>query len=885
MEKGILSFKKTLIFSTICLLIFSSFSFAQQSEHFRTFKYENVQLRDALNYLINEYNTPLVFQDKDVDSIKVSANCKSCKIDVALNLILKNTPLKWKKVEHQYIIFHPQTLKIKKQTTADISGCVVDSIKNEALPFANILLKDSNKGTISNLEGQFALLNVSARLCTVQVKYIGYSPNEVQANASDSTDYLTIKMRQEAIKTKGVTITGDRIPVIKIFDNPGQARFYPHDINFIPSANRSDIMQSLQALPSVSFFSNELDGLYVRGGTPDQNLVLFDGIPIYHTEHLMGFMSAFNSYAIDEVKLHKGIFSAKYGDRLSSVIELQGKSADTTKFKAGFHANFFSAQGFVQVPFSEKLQGYFTYRKSYFNKNLHKLQFAPNYDKFSYYSILNYISSTSERSWFSNSDLDFYDVTGNLLFKPTTRDKWIFSLYSGKDEAVAKKTFSPTNKINKNKLIKNSGFSVKWSRLWSERIKSNFIVAYSKYSNEYSVSYRYFEGIIGSSNSFNDIADYNYRLSCEMNFHPFLNISYGIDFTKKTIENNSYYANASTNMNSYINTAWTQSFYLQDDITLFYKTKLILGIRGSAYTLKKPDSLSFYKSIDKKYFDPLISFEHYLTGQLKFNAAWRYSHQYVHRFLGKNLYESSGVIWTLPDAKMQPASAKHLSLGFVYNSAFTLLELSVYQKNYNNLVYFSPDNSLNKGTYLYNYFETGTGKSLGLEILVQKKLGFLQGWISYHLGKTEYHFDTVNNGITFLADFDRRHEVKSVIYFPLGTWKCSMAGFYASGKPYTPVENLHSLNLINDEKKWFIHFGPKNSKRLPDYKRLDVSLSKPFKNKFSVSGEIGFSILNLFGINNYARRTYSLVESDNIYNSERYMLGFTPMLFIDLKFK
>jgi len=882
MEKGISYFKQICVLGIICFLIIPAFLFAQESEHLITFRYNNIHLIDALNYLINEYSIPVVFQDKDVDSKKVSANCESCKIDVALNLILNDTSLKWKKVEKQYIIFKAQTVQANEQTTADISGCVVDSLNEAALPFANILLKDTNKGTISNLEGQFALLNAPAQLCTVQVKYIGYTPNEVLTDASDNPDYLTIKMKQEAIKTKGVTVTGDRLPVLKIVNDPGQARFSPRDLNFIPSANRSDIMQSLQALPSVSFFSNELDGLYVRGGTPDQNLVLFDGIPIYHTEHLMGFMSALNSYAIDEVKLHKGMYSAKYGDRLSSIIEIQGKSADTTKFKAGFHANFFSAQGFVQVPFSEKLHGYFTYRKSYFGSSLSYLRMTPNYGVFSSRSIKNFISNSTERNWISNSDIDFYDITGKFIFKPTTKDTWYFTVYSGEDLIKAKKGYSSDSIPDRTQKLINYGSSIKWVRRWSNKIKSESVFAHTRYSNDYDISNQHFEKGLRSSDATNTIVDYIFRSSCEMEFNPLLNICWGSNISVRTIKNDAFYTKLYAISYSGPK-AHTKSFYLQDKIKLSNISKLTLGLRGSNYTLKRHNS--YFTPINKFHVHPQASLQIDFSSKIKFHTALDNTHQYIHRFSGKDLYNGPGVIWTLPDGKLPPSFGEQKTIGLMYKSEQVTIEISAYHKKYDNLFYFMPPAVVDSGQYFYDFCKTGTGKSLGLEFFAQKKQGFLQGWISYHLGKTEYQFDTVNNGKTFLADFDRRHELKTVIYFPLGSWKCSMAGYYASGKPYTPVGNVHSLTLINAERRWFIHMGNRNSRRLPDYKRLDVSLAKPFKNKFSVSGEIGLSILNLFGIDNYSHRTYTLVESENIYNSERYMLGFTPMLFVDLEFR
>ncbi len=859
-------------FFVICLICFFSLltqTFAQDAEQLIDFEFKNISLREALNYLINTYNIPLAFQDKDVEGKMVTINCNSCTIDRALNLILKDTLLSWEKSGRQYVIFNAQANKNNvifknKFAVSNINGCVVDSINNEALPYANILLKDTGKGTISNMEGRFALLNAPARLCTVQVRYIGYRTNDVKTDASDSTDYLKIKMQQQAIETKGVIVTGDRVPVWEIFKNPGQIRFSPQDVDFIPAASRGDIMQSMQTLPSISFFSNELDGLYVRGGTPDQNLILFDGIPIYHTEHLMGFMSVFNRYAIENVQLYKGLFSAKYGDRLSSVIELQGKSADTTKFKAGFSANFMNAQGFVQVPISEKLQGYFTYRKSYFNSNLHKLQIAPNYDKFSYISIKNFISNTSDRAWIANSDLDFYDITGKLLFNPTKKDNWTFTIFSGKDEATAKNTLNTTQEL------KNSGISAKWSRKWSNTIRSEFITSYSKYTNEFDKLHSsdyYYGGEFSPLNATNKIADFNFRFFCKMLFNPLLNICWGTDFSRKVIENTTYLKNEFGFRDLHGNTAWTRSIFLQDNIRIFPFATLTLGLRGSNYRKIKTNYIRLLKPINEINIDPRISFELDLDHHIKFKAAWGHSHQNIHRILGKDLYECTGAIWCLPNAKLKPAFAKHQSIGLFYHSEQINVELSGYKKHYNNLIHFSPDDSGNPGTYLYDYFETGNGKSLGLEIFAQKKQGFFRGWISYHLGKTEYLFATVNNGNAFLADHDRRHELKTVIYFPLGKWNCSLSGYYASGKPYTPIENIHSLTLINGEKRWFFHQGNKNSKRLSDYKRLDVSISKPFKNKFSITGEIGFSILNIFGIDNSWRRTYTMLESEDIVGS------------------
>ena len=247
----------------------------------------------------------------------------------------------------------------------DIKGHIKDKDSGEALPYANVMLKGTHRGTSSNTDGYFVLLNVQVGLCTLEVQYIGYNTKEVTLKNDGQLTLLSILMEPTVIQGEGVSITAQAEMLDASTGEAGQVSISPRQLASLPSIGEVDIFRSIQLLPGISGANDGESGLYIRGGTPDQNLVLFDGMTIYHVDHFFGFFSAFNADAVKDIQVFKGGFPAEYGGRISSVVNLTGKTGDQNRPRFGFGANLLSGHASLEMPVWDKGTLLIAGRRSY----------------------------------------------------------------------------------------------------------------------------------------------------------------------------------------------------------------------------------------------------------------------------------------------------------------------------------------------------------------------------------------------------------------------------------------------------------------------------------------------------------------------------------------
>ena len=246
----------------------------------------------------------------------------------------------------------------------NIMGYVRDAETNEALPFANVVILGTRFGAATNSSGYFVIVNAPADTCRLRVMYVGYAPQEIVVNNTRPLSRpLIIKMKRETIELDGIVVSAP-VQMMEVSDVPSQLAISPVEITVLPNVGEVDIFRSLQLLPGISGVDDGSSGLYVRGGTPDQNLILFDGMTIYHVDHFFGFFSAFNADAIKDIRIYKGGFPAEFGGRTSSVVNLTGKTGDVNKVRYGMGLNLLSGHGVVEVTHSDKYNFIISARRS-----------------------------------------------------------------------------------------------------------------------------------------------------------------------------------------------------------------------------------------------------------------------------------------------------------------------------------------------------------------------------------------------------------------------------------------------------------------------------------------------------------------------------------------
>lgn len=792
------------------------------------------------------------------------------------------------------------------QVGNDIRGEVRDIDTGEALPYANVSVKGTSRGATTNSDGYFVLVNEPVGLCSLYVSYIGYDPITVPVkNAVGMNQMLQIRMKETVVEVEGVSVTANAEMVEVSRKEISQITISPRQLSKLPSIGEVDVFRSIQLLPGISGASDGESGLYVRGGTPDQNLVLFDGMTIYHVDHFFGFFSAFNADAIKDIQIFKGGFPAEYGGRISSVVNLTGKTGNKNKLQFGVGANLLSTHGYIEIPLWKFGTFLIAARRSYTDF----IQ-SPLYNKI-YKMMTGEESNTSGsgpggqqvREREQSGDVQgaefqpsfyFYDLNSKLTLLPSSKDIVTLSFYSGKDDLDKSQDYSQlslehasydasvqleTIDINR---WGNLGSSAKWARQWGSRLHTDLLVAYSEYFSTYNkdrnltvfqvVTAEDSSGsnlsIVNSSLEDNKVKDFTGRLGITWNIHRAHTLKAGV-WVSRFDSKYEYTLDDTTNILDRIENGLLASYFIQDNWKIGI-SELTVGLRASRYDQTK-----------KWYFEPRASFNVSFTPQLILKGGWGHYSQFVNRIVNENVLEGSRDFWILADENLKPSLSEHWILGLDYDMEGWLFSVEGYYKSMKNLVEFTR-RFTGQADYS-DYFFIGDGLARGAEILIQKKKGRLSGWLGYTLQKVDNTYPSFNDGESFPADNDRRHEFNAVAKYTIGVWTFAATCVYATGDAYTAPESQYVLEMLNGQKISYIHVGKKNGYRMPDYFRLDLSVSRQFQiGRFD--SEFGLSIFNTTNHKNVWYREYNM-ETVPVTITDALMLGFTPTVYVQFNFK
>jgi len=788
------------------------------------------------------------------------------------------------------------------QNANDIKGYVSDAESGEFLVYANVLL-DSEIGTTTNSRGYFVIVNAPIGKVKLQISYIGYQSQVIEIeNNLNNNKLFDIKLNPITYESDEVIVTADEYKIWKSAEGVSQITISPKQIAVLPNLGEVDIFRSLQLLPGISGIGDGSSGLYVRGGTPDQNLVLLDGMTVYHVDHFFGFFSAFNSEAIKDVQVYKGGYPAKYGGRLSSVVDLTGKTGDLNNFQLSMGANLLSANAVAQVPLSNKGSILLSARRSY----------ADFINSGMYDTIFEFLSggesttdNPTQRGGGRGSNqvqtevlpsFYFFDLNAKVSYEITDDDFVSVSFYNGEDyldesqEPTDLSQFDGANAATRESTDLtnwgNIGASIKWSRQWSSRLFSDFIISNTNYFSDENFNTSLNQNVENDSaslgfNSFsriqeNSIEDLTFRLDNEWEIARDHKLGFGTWISKIGTEYN-FIINDSIDIINSEGSTLQSAFYIQDKLKLSESIEFTIGGRAT-----------HFDGTGKIYIEPRAAFSYKVFDWMKLRGAWGFNYQFINQITNEDVLEGGRDFWLVANEELEPGFAEHFILGTEFETDDYLFSVEGYYKDLENIVEFTQrvptrrnilENSTN--TFLANFF-IGTSISKGIEFLVQKKFGALNGWISYTLGKVENEFAEFNDGSPFPANHDRRHEIKFVSTYSTEKWNLSAAWVYSTGKAYTAPESQYYLPLLNGENNGYIHVSNKNAYRFPDYHRLDLSAAYKFKNR-SLNGEFGLSIFNVYNQENIWYKKYDL-ESSPIVITDVTMLGITPTVFVKFIF-
>lgn len=886
--------------------------------------FKNKSLDLALFDLKINYRLVFDYDKADTKGVIVNVYLSKMPMSEAMPLLLFDTGLDFSLEEPNRVTIFKRSAAteansatfastaIPKRTDFTLSGIIKDAVSGESLPFTTVSIKGTTQATTSNVDGYFALLKVPADTVLLEVSYLGYQTTLFRMHPDLSANAVEIRMTPASQLLQQVNVTANREDqMMKASTGISQLAVNPAQLTTIPSLGQRDVFRSLQLLPGVSGSNESSSGLYVRGGTPDQNLVLFDGFTVYQVDHLFGFFSAFNSDAIKDVQLFKGGFESKYGGRLSSVVDITGKDGNTEEFNAGFGLSLLSANAFVESPFANGkgsiiLTGRRSFQTSLYDKLLNLSDggetgteeddgteedtpaFGPGFRRG--------VAEVAPSSW-------FYDINGKVTYR-TKKDVFSLSTYSGKDKLDNSADndaagfgfggrggppggggIGGDEGSNFERSVVdlsdwgNTGASLKWSRRWNDKLYSNALISRSNYfsfrdrtttvnieTDTSSLSLR--TGTVEE----NDLVDLTAKWDWEWQLGKSHKLGFGAFASAMDIKYD-YFQNDTTSILARDDQGLISGFYLQDRITIQDKLIIVPGLR-----------VSHFDQTQQVYAEPRLQMQYLPNERLKIKAATGRYYQFANRIIREDISQGSRDFWILADDERVPVGrSDQFILGASYETNDWLFDVEGYYKILDNLSEYSTRFSStglgrNASLDFSESFLTGSGTSKGIEFLLQKKAGPLTGWLSYTLGRVEYDFEAYSED-PFPASHDVTHEAKIVALYQPEQSKFSFGAtlIYATGKPYTAPLGAYTVELLDGGTQDLFAVSTKNSLRLPDYHRLDLSVNYDMGRFMGGRAKSSFSLFNAYNRKNVWYKEFDVVEGQ-ILETNVNLLGLTPSL-------
>jgi ferric enterobactin receptor len=779
-----------------------------------------------------------------------------------------------------------------------LTGTVRDKLTGEVLPYASIQVLGTIIGANTNGDGFFTLLNVPSDTSTLVLQYVGYKTTMVFLDPqTPKKDFqINIKSTSQALDEVKVTAHKDEVVFVGKAE-VSTIRLTPVKLAQLPSIGERDVMRSLQLMPGVSASNEASSGLYVRGGTPDQNLILYDGFTVYHVDHLYGFFSAFNTNALKDIQLYKGGFESRYGGRLSSVTDITSKEGNQKKANFGADVSLLCTNVFGELPIGDKFTSFIAWRKSYqgalydmlfekFNKS--RTSDAPD------------VGTGPGRRFSQSTQITsyFYDLDARLTYRPTKKDVISWSLYNGTDKLDNSfssdiPSFGQANanfSMNSVDLTKygNIGSSLKWSRTWGSRLYGNTIISYSNYFNNRNRSQ---DRTLVDANSMstttrngifenNDMKDYSFKSDYTLSVNDFSQFRFGAFGTLYNV----IYSYAQSDTASIINrnsNSILGGVYLQNSTRfLNNKIQILPGVR-----------VDYFEQTGKYYFEPRLSATYSLTDKIILKGATGKYYQFANRVTREDIMSGNKEFWILADGSSVPiSSAVHFVGGVSYETGDYTFSAEGYYKKITNLTEYSLRiNASPMGVNYNENFFNGYGYSKGLELLAQKNSGRFTGWVCYTIGSARNHFDAYSTSY-YPANQDVRHEFKIVGMYTHRRWTFTGNWIYASGRPYTAPSGAYTITLIDGTTQDYFTVTAKNSLRLPDYSRLDLSASykllmgRPDDKKRRELGSLSISLFNVYNNRNIWYKQFTIADS-KIIETNIYYLGLTPNLTLSFRLR
>ncbi len=845
-------------------------------------EYDATSLEEVINQLESRYGLLFSYKEEDIQNISITYRAAGEDLNTFLTNILQNTTLSFEILDDNYVL-----LTSKKPSTDTpplpgtiICGTVIDSLTGESLPFASIYLKRGGAGTNSRTDGSFRMRSLLSSSDTLVVSYVGYREKQFLATEYAQRGCPQIALDYLSFGEDFVVVTEYLTDGVQLYSHSSAAVLDMDKIGPLPGQVEADVLQSIQFLPGISAPDGTASGINIRGGTPDQNLILWEDIPIYHSAHYFGMFSAFNPYIINKVAVYRGGFGAEYGGRVSGVIDLRSEPRRDQQAHFGAGLNFINAYTHGDFKaFDRKLSVIYSVRRSItdawrsptFNNVSRRIQqgiLVQNID-------LNRLPPgiTIEDRF------NFVDANLKVNYRLGLKDEISLATFFANNDFADEIDDDRAMQTQTDTLyLESQGLNLSWKREWRPGLSTKLMGLQTRYRYDYDYQLLR-DGMLRPNKSgakMSEIEERQVHLinswkSPSQHFFQlgYQFVDYDVRYQITRTDQNNIEGSEINDFESNL-----QVLYGKYTSPIYQRWGVDAGLR-----------LTRFAADDNFYFEPRLQLWYHLSQAFR---AYANAGRYV-QFLSQ-IYEIEGddasietPVWALAGSREVPIlEAEQYQLGLVFEKDSWLIDVQAYRKNIDGLssiaTGFSED--------LAGRFHIGMAQIRGIDLLVKKRWGNYRSWVSYTLSEIDYRFPTFFDS-EFLAPIDQRHQLQWVNMWSPGVFEFSLGWRLASGSPHSSLDNFEvRLNQQNMGPREIIFplENDFNSERLPWQHQLNASASYSFRGERDRwRGQIGLAFMNVYHQRNIFQREFFIrggnpdVDPFLEYN-DKVNLGFTTNL-------
>ena len=723
------------------------------------------------------------------------------------------------------------------QTT--ISGTVVERGSKEVVIGATVALHQDSlvpgvrpvRGAYTNRYGYYAVSNVRPGRYAIVVSSIGYASYVDVITVDDTTTSIDLDVRLEpkAEQANEVRVVADRQG--NALQRQSTVTLAPSFIKEMPAlGGEVDVFRVLQLLPGVKSASEISSGLYVRGGSPDQNLVLLDGVTVYNPSHLGGFLSTFHADALRDVKLIKGAFPAEYGGRLSSVLDITMKEGNAERIKGSASVSLIASGIAIDGPIDSTTTFMVSGRRFYLD-------------------ALLWLGAAAAGAQDDVPNYYFYDLNLKVNKRLGDRDRLYVSGYFGRDVLASSAGDDESIDIGWGNRTAN----LRWTHLFSPSVFSSTSLIFTDYEfGTELISRRDNTGALSSFGVRSQIQDVTLRSEVQWAAHDQHAVKMGLDVTHHAfasgVTGNLFQQGDLDFIKQGTIRSVDAALYVQDEWTITDALRANVG--GRLYWFQQGGWVRF---------EPRTSLSYDLSSESSLTASFAIAHQFLHLIVRNDVSLPTDV-WFPSTQNIQPGRSLQGVLGYQtsFDEGTWRLTAETYYKTMSNLYEYRDDAEFTIGVPLESQFTAGTGDAYGVELFLQKQLGDFTGWLGYTLAWTSRTFPELNNGKPFTPRYDRRHDVSLALQYRLNeSWRLGMTWQFATGAAYTVPSAQYVTSPFNDYGTDL--YTERNGFRLAPFHKMDVNLVYEYE-WFGLPWEMSINVYNIYN----RRNPFAIFTSSDI---------------------